>query len=410
MSLYLDLTNMYNSVSIGIEKMRIKIKQKISFLIVLALALSVLPTPNLIAFASPSPENNSGAVLCPPAAYLQTPDDCAPLGPSQYLTDMAQQGMELPLHPLQISHPDPSLGDLPYHYYKVNNTGTAFYPDLQSAMNQTGGQALGPGAFMYVVYSQQIPSPKGTYFLLPSGAVMPGDGSRVSVSTPFPGVEVHATPRNPFGWAYNPTPIRREPNEMGYNIPTGKLNLDDIVQIYDSQNIEGTVWDLIGPDEWVLGRDIAEVVPNTTPPNGVTNGRWIDVNLAEQTLAVYDNSQLIYATVVATGADPLFTRPGLFPIYKKLELEKMTGDRNTPDFYYLENVPWTMYFDQARALHGAYWRARLGFPQSHGCVNLSPGDAHWLFNWAKVGDWVYVHDPTGLTPTDPSFYGDGGGA
>jgi lipoprotein-anchoring transpeptidase ErfK/SrfK len=98
----------------------------------------------------------------------------------------------------------------------------------------------------------------------------------------------------------------------------------------------------------------------------------------------------------------------LFQIYKKLEIEKMQGGVGTPEYYYLEDVPWTMYFDKARALHGAYWRAKFGFPQSHGCVNLSPGDAHWLFNWAKEGDWVYVHDPSGETPTDPALYGDGG--
>ncbi len=77
------------------------------------------------------------------------------------------------------------------------------------------------------------------------------------------------------------------------------------------------------------------------------------------------------------------------------------------DFYYLQEVPWTMYYDEACALHGAYWRTRFGFPQSHGCVNLAPGDAHWLYNWAKVGDWVYVWDPSGKTPTDPAAYSAG---
>jgi len=385
-----------------------KIYQLFSILVSLSLALSALPSSISAVHALPSSENNSGAVLCPPDAYLQAPPDWAPLGPSEYLTDMASRGMELPLRPLQISHPDPALANLPYHYYKVNSTGTAFYPTLNAAISGSGGQILDPGAFLYVVYSQQIPAPKGTYFLRPGGEVMPGDGSRVSISTPFPGVEVHGTPRNAFGWAYNPTPVRRVPNELGYNLPIRLLALDEIVQVYATQNLEGTVWDMIGPDEWVVGRDIAEVMPNTTPPNGVTNGRWIDVNLAEQTLAVYDKSQLVYATVVATGAKPLYTRPGLFPIYKKLETEVMSGERGTPEFYYLEAVPWTMYFDKARALHGAYWRARLGFPQSHGCVNLSPGDAHWLFNWANAGDLVWVHDPTGVTPTDPSYYGDGG--
>jgi hypothetical protein len=40
-------------------------------------------------------------------------------------------------------------------------------------------------------------------------------------------------------------------------------------------------------------------------------------------------------------------------------------------------------------------------------VNLSVGDAHWIYNWAQEGDWVYVHDPTGLTPTDPALYTGG---
>jgi hypothetical protein len=378
-------------------------------LTILSLTLSLYPAQYSIAQAAQLPENNSGAVLCTPDAYLQSPDDCVPLGPSQYLTDMARLGMEMPLRPLNISHPDPALGDLPYHYYKVDNTGTAFYPSLEAARAKSGAsQTLAPGAFFYVVYAQRLDTEKGTYFLLPSGEYMPGDGSTVSVSAPMPGVEIQETPRTPFGWVYNPTPIRREPNEMGYNQPVGQLKMYDIVQVYSAENIEGTMWYLIGPDEWALGRDIATVYPNTTPPAGVTNGRWIDVNLQEQTLAVYDQGQMVYATLVATGYEPLFTRPGLFPIYKKLELETMTGERGTSNFYYLQNVPWTMYFDKARALHGAYWRARLGYPQSHGCVNLFPGDAHWLFNWAKEGDWVYVHDPSGLTPTDPSFYGDGG--
>ena len=41
-----------------------------------------------------------------------------------------------------------------------------------------------------------------------------------------------------------------------------------------------------------------------------------------------------------------------------------------------------------------------------GVVNLSVGDAHWLFNWANVEDYVYVHDATGQTPTDPALYPD----
>jgi hypothetical protein len=380
--------------------------------IILSLMFSSLSSSFSVANAAAEiPENNTGAVLCSPAVYLQTPDDCVPLGPSQYMTDMARLGMQVPLQQLDISHPDPALGELPYKYYRINKTGTKFYQSVEAAQSGSGGvQGLPPTTgLLYVVYTQRLDEHN---FLLPSGVIMPGDGYTISpdFTTPnkFPGVEVHSIPKNPFGFVWNPTSVRPEPNEMDYNTPIRKLNSYDIIQIYASENVEGTLWYLTGPDEWVLARNVAVVTPNTTPPDGVTNGRWIDVNLQEQTLAVYDQSQMVYATIIATGEGPLFTRPGLFPIYKKMELELMEGMRGTSEFYHLENVPWTMYFDKARALHGAYWRTTLGFPQSHGCVNLFPGDAHWLFDWAREGDWVYVHDPSGLTPSDPAFYGDGG--
>jgi len=107
--------------------------------------------------------------------------------------------------------------------------------------------------------------------------------------------------------------------------------------------------------------------------------------------------------------DPFYTQPGVFQIYQKLDLETMQGafEADRSDYYYLQDVPWTMYFDQARALHAAYWRTYFGYPQSHGCVNLSPGDANWLYQWAQEGDTVWVHDPSGRTPTDEDYYGPG---
>jgi hypothetical protein len=39
---------------------------------------------------------------------------------------------------------------------------------------------------------------------------------------------------------------------------------------------------------------------------------------------------------------------------------------------------------------------------------MSIADARWLWEWADNGDYVYVWDPSGETPTDPSFYTGGG--
>jgi hypothetical protein len=45
-------------------------------------------------------------------------------------------------------------------------------------------------------------------------------------------------------------------------------------------------------------------------------------------------------------------------------------------------VPHALFFGGETALHGANWHDRFGTPVSHGCVNLAPADAAWLFRWA----------------------------
>jgi lipoprotein-anchoring transpeptidase ErfK/SrfK len=144
-------------------------------------------------------------------------------------------------------------------------------------------------------------------------------------------------------------------------------------------------------------------------PAGVTGNRWIEVNLEQQTLSVYDNNRLVFATMTSTGVASFWTRPGLFQIYEKKPTETMSGstEADRSDYYYLQDVPWTMYFDEQRALHGAYWHNMFGYTMSHGCVNLSVGDAHWLYDWAKLKDFVYVYDPSGMTPVNSASFGAG---
>ena len=349
-------------------------------------------------------EPDSGAVVCAPAVYLELPGDCLPLGPSTYLTEMANLGITFPPRPFTFFKPDPALTQLPYLYFHLEED---IVPILSGPAGGETGQAFQPG-FVYVSYIDRVES-NGVYYMLQNGGWIPGKGARVGEYSLFQGLQFESTPRRSFAWPLpfytGSIPVYRAP---GYNAPlTDKILYPyvDIVQVYATQNADGVDWNMIGPDQWVEARILATVAPNTTPPEGVTTGRWIDVDLAEQTLAVYDNYQFVFATIIASGLDPFWTKPGLFQVYLKKETETMRNDDPT-DFYYLDNVPWTMYFDKARALHGAYWRTRFGYPQSHGCVNLSVGDAHWLFNWAHEGDFVYVHDPSGLTPTDPALYKD----
>ena len=346
----------------------------------------------------------SGSVVCAPDVYLEATGDCLPLGPSVYITEMAKLGLTFPQRALPALKPDPALTQLPYRYFRLEEDSV---PVLSGPAGSETGQAFLPG-FVYVSYIDRVEA-NGVYYMLQDGGWIPGKGSRIGEYSLFQGLQFSSTPPNSFAWPLpfytDSIPVYSAP---GYNAPlTDKILYPyiNIVQVYATQNADGVDWNLIGPNQWVEARILATVTPNMTPPEGVNANRWIDVDLAEQTLAVYENNQLIFATVIASGLEPFWTRPGLFQIYQKKETETMRNNDPT-DYYYLDNVPWTMYFDKARALHGAYWRTRFGYPQSHGCINLSVGDAHWLFNWAHEGDYVYVHDPSGLTPTDPALYHD----
>jgi hypothetical protein len=379
-------------------------RKTILLILIAMLSLSFTPYAPPAQNQTTDGDVDSGTVVCAPDVYLEAPGDCLPLGPSVYMTEMAKLGLTFPQRSLPARKPDLALTQLPYRYFRLDEDSV---PVLSGPAGSETGQAFQPG-FVYVSYIDRVES-NGVYYLLQNGGWIPGKGSRIGEYSLFQGLELTSTPHNSFAWPLpfytDSIPVRSAP---GYNAPqTEKLLYPylDIVQVYATQSADGVDWNLIGPNEWVEARILAMVTPNTIPPEGVTTNRWIDVDLAEQTLTVYDNNQLVFATVIATGLEPFWTRPGLFQIYQKKETETMRNNDPT-DYYYLDNVPWTMYFDKARALHGAYWRTRFGYPQSHGCVNLSVGDSHWLFNWAHEGEFVYVHDPSGLTPTDPALYKD----
>ncbi len=377
---------------------------RISLLIVVAaLAAASLRGSASAQTAAPPIEPDNGSVVCAPGVYINPPDDCLPTGPSIYLAQLASVGLTIPAAPLPAQASDASLTSLPYRYFHVISQDPVAVG--ASPGDEGGAQLLYPG-FDYIGYQDRLDTGHGIYYMLQNGGWIPGKGEVVGEVSAFQGLTFRSTPRNSFGWTFEDIPIQAAPG-YGAALTGRRLAPWSVIQIYATQNATGADWNMIGLDQWVEARKVAQVVVNTQSPDG-SNGspRWIDVNLAEQSLAVYDDHQLVFATMIASGLDPFWTRPGLFQIQQKKESETMRNN-DPSDFYYLEDVPWTMYFDGPRALHGAYWRTRFGYPQSHGCVNLSVGDAHWLFNWAHVGDWVYVHDPTGRTPTDPALYTGG---
>lgn len=114
--------------------------------------------------------------------------------------------------------------------------------------------------------------------------------------------------------------------------------------------------------------------------------RWIEVNLSNQTLTAWQGDVAVLHTYISSGLPATPTVTGRFRVDRKYSSQHMSGPG-----YSLPGVPWVMYFYSGYAIHGAYWHNNFGAPMSHGCVNMTPGEAQILYNWAPMGTEVYVH-------------------
>ena len=80
----------------------------------------------------------------------------------------------------------------------------------------------------------------------------------------------------------------------------------------------------------------------------------------------------------------------------------MDGDTAFDGPYSVEDVPYVMYFQLAYALHSAFWHNAFGRPRSHGCINMAPLDARWLFNGISPElpvDWHVAYPTEGAEGT-----------
>lgn len=358
----------------------------------------------------------AGEVLCLPGSTNQTGVDCEILGPSAYTSRMADLGVTFPLQKIPGQKPDSSLTYVDIRYGEVVRQNARVYASLEDAIGKGDVVRRIDSPYSFISYNDEAFIDGKRYYMVDSGGWMTAnDISRIGTPSLFQGLALFSTPVRAFGWINFPTLTKQSPGFERDDYTNHELYRYEVVQIYATELLEGTEWYMVGPDEWIpekidWQRMVGRVLPASEPPAGVDNGRWIEVNLKDQTVAVYDQGQMVFATLIASGIEPFWTKPGLFQIYQKYEATPMRGsfEADRSDAYYLEDVPWTMYYDKARALHGAYWHNGFGTPRSHGCVNMSVGDARWLYDWANEGEWVYVWDPSGETPTDPSVYGDGG--
>jgi lipoprotein-anchoring transpeptidase ErfK/SrfK len=121
-------------------------------------------------------------------------------------------------------------------------------------------------------------------------------------------------------------------------------------------------------------------------PEVPSEHKRIEVRLDEQLLLAYEERQAVFATRISTGGKRLsgtyITPIGNFITYHKRPTRHMaTGDIASNGFDF-PGVPWVVYITESGiSFHGTYWHNDYGFPHSHGCINMTPQAAKWLYRW-----------------------------
>jgi hypothetical protein len=148
---------------------------------------------------------------------------------------------------------------------------------------------------------------------------------------------------------------------------------------------------------WIDADDAAVAAKRDTIPfrhDELPNGRrtWVDASILGGTLVAYEGETPVFATMIAAGRgglpvpghDPISTAStptGTFRVDGKFRTATMVSSTDSSIVH--ADVQFVQNFHGAHALHGAYWHDGWGELKSGGCVNLSPLDSKWLFEWSE---------------------------
>jgi hypothetical protein len=136
---------------------------------------------------------------------------------------------------------------------------------------------------------------------------------------------------------------------------------------------------------WIAARRVISAWPAKSPPGTRECEKWVEVVVNHQSLVAYEGDEPVYMTMISSGDEKHPTRYGVFRVWWKKAQADMSSTPGMagPEFYRVDDVPWAIFFWRGIALHGAYWHTNFGNRRSHGCINLSPLDAKWLYDWTE---------------------------
>lgn len=291
----------------------------------------------------------------------------------------------------RASEPGPDDDGLPFRYYFAGSGGARAYRNLVDFDVTEPAFELDPGFAVAIVGERVLLGER-------YGLTRRGLWVRLSEFGPadpslFRGVRLGelGTEVIPYAWVVSArAPIYTRRGAAFSMTGASKVRLERVDWLEEVRQFAST-FVRIGDDEWLRAVDLRH--PSlAAPPEGVdaeSGEHWIDVELATQTIVAYEGAKPVFASLVSTGrgkpGSPLGTPLGTHRIWVKLLGTTMDNleDANASRYYRIEDVPHVQFFSKGVGLHAAFWHRSFGHVRSHGCVNLSPRDAAFLFRFTE---------------------------
>ncbi|HKO94696.1 MAG TPA: L,D-transpeptidase, partial [Polyangiaceae bacterium] len=241
----------------------------------------------------------------------------------------------------------------------------------------------------YVAVDREFEWESRTWYKTTKGMVAPKERFVAVEGSPFHGVELSEELTLPVGWAYGSRESRpRYLIDSSGAKATGTLERLHPIRL-TGQRVEsaGRAYLQTVDLDWVQADQLRVANLPALPTDLAGNEHWIAIDLKSQTLVAMIGSRPAYATLISSGKETNDastdhrTPNGEWYIREKHVTTTMDGDGSAAGDlpYSIEDVPYVMYFEGSYALHGAFWHRNYGVRMSHGCINLAPLDAKYLF-------------------------------
>ncbi len=182
------------------------------------------------------------------------------------------------------------------------------------------------------------------------------------------------------------------------------------------QDASGESWYRVLDDKWKFSYYVPSrhlrILPyselSPLSPELPAVARRLEVNTEAQAVIAYEFDRPVFMTRTATGArfsNGDFSTPhGRYITAHKRPYRHMAAGNLAANGYDLPGVPWVTYITESGiSFHGTYWHNNFGRPRSHGCINLTPSAAKWVFRWCTPvvpPDQQFAIEADGATAVD----------